>query len=85
MLQHEDGLAGLLDETIAALAGGDGERLEGLQVRVAAIAPGFESGQVRADTLAKRDVLEALLRSSRLNLDLLRRLQGGEARDRWER
>ena len=85
-LQYGEGLAGLLGETIAALTSCDGPRLEGLQARAEAVGTyGFESEEALRGALGKRDVLEALLRGTRLNVDLLRRFEGGEARDRWER
>lgn len=80
-------LAGVLDETIAALAALDQDALLTLEERAAALA---ESRLVADDATidlirAKRRVLEQLLGHSESNLNMLSRLHERYARDAWER
>ncbi len=79
-------LADLLDETIAALAMMDAEKLEALGEKLELLS---QVGVVCArdkgtKTLAKKRVLEMLLVSSESNLRLLERLYERGATVRWQ-
>ena len=79
-------LADLLDETIAALAKMDAERLEALGEKVellsqVSVVCGRDKGM---KALAKKRVLEMLLVNSESNLRLLERLYERGANVRWQ-
>jgi hypothetical protein len=79
-------LADLLDETIAALATIDAERLEKLGARVELLSQihvvGSEGGAMKV--LARKRVLEILLQSSESNLRLLERLYERGRKVQWQ-
>ncbi|RSL14875.1 hypothetical protein EDE15_0343 [Edaphobacter aggregans] len=79
-------LVDLLDETIAALALMDAEKLETLGERVELLSQvnvvcGRDDGK---NALAKKRVLEVLLENSESNLRLLERLYERGATVQWE-
>jgi hypothetical protein len=79
-------LADLLDETIAALATIDAERLENLGARVELLSQihvvDSEGGGMKV--LVRKRVLEILLQSSESNLRLLKRLYERGRKVQWQ-
>lgn len=82
----EQGLADLLDETIAALAMIDAEKLEELGERVELLSQISVICNKDKETkaLAKKQVLEMLLVSSESNLRMLERLYERGVTVRWQ-
>jgi hypothetical protein len=86
MMTTDHVLVDLLDETIAALALMDAEKLETLGERVELLSQvnvvcGRDDGK---NALAKKRVLEVLLENSESNLRLLERLYERGATVQWE-
>ncbi len=83
-MASEEQLGALLDETTAALATFDLDSLQGLLQRAEALRDaGYEA--VTSSLVAKHQLLGTMLRSTESNLNLLRRLHGGDMRHTWER
>jgi hypothetical protein len=82
----EQALAEALDETIHALAILDLDTLKAVEERMKALTefPLIADEASIGFILAKKRVLELVLRHSESNLNALRRLHGRNTRDLWE-
>ncbi len=81
----EQALLGVLDETIQALTVADAKRLEALRVQAEAL-PKLQvaSGGDQFDQLlAKKQMLEIILRNCESNINVLSRLHQRNTRDQW--
>jgi hypothetical protein len=86
MGDHWD-LADVIDETIEALVRLDTKRLQDIEARVQVFAEGQDApGGIEVhQILAKKRVLEGVLRSGEEALDSLHRLNGRNEGAQWER
>jgi hypothetical protein len=78
-------LADILDETVVALRDLDSDALHALEQRIVTLAESNEKYE-RDDAglvLAKKRLLEIVLRNCQVNLDALARLHTRNMRDQW--